>query len=139
MKKTALFGIAIAVALTAFGTSAQAHCQQGYDCWARSQGHYGYQQRWSYGERRMFQPAVTHGHRVHRHQQQHLVHRETIVQKRTVAVSRQHQASRVITKQGKVAPQSQAFSVYYDQSAGAKTVTGVKREQHFGWAKYYDQ
>ncbi len=50
----------VAVFTISFGitTPAQAHCQRGYDCWARSQGHYGNQQRWSYGERQMFRPAV---------------------------------------------------------------------------------
>lgn len=138
MKKIALSVAALVAAFITFASPAQAHCQPGYNCWAHSR-HYG--QRWSYGPRYPFQPSVTYGqHGYQRHYQgQHLRYRGTIAQKRTVATATRYNAPATLTRRGGTSPNSQALSVYYDQSAGAKTVTGVRREQNFGWAKYYDQ
>lgn len=72
MAMVAIFTISFGIA-----TPAQAHCQRGYDCWAHAQGHYRNQQRWSYGQRQMFQPAVRYQQPRH-HSRTIVIHRGTI-------------------------------------------------------------
>lgn len=71
-KKLVLFAAVVLAAFVTFGTSAQARCQPGYDCWARSQGHYAHQQRWSYGQRQMFHPQVRYGQQRHHYQRRYI-------------------------------------------------------------------